>query len=66
MLVPIIQYSSLFVKTPTLAFFYSNKEIKSECARFCTLNKGSTWLQSKPTLCLFMFIKDNKTIKYYI
>ncbi len=38
MLVPIIQYSSMFVKTSNLTQFYSNQEMHSEAALFSQLD----------------------------
>jgi hypothetical protein len=40
MLVPIIQYSSMFVKTSNLVQFYSsNQELHAEACLFCQLDK---------------------------
>ena len=39
MLIPVIQFSSMFVKTPKIAEFYSNHELHAECIRFIMLDK---------------------------
>jgi hypothetical protein len=43
MLVPIIQYSSMFVKTSNLTQFYSNQEMHSEAALFSQLDLGEIY-----------------------
>lgn len=40
MLVPIIQYSSMFTKTSNLAHYYSDNETKQDSIRFIQLDRG--------------------------
>ena len=40
MLVPIIQYSSMFTKTSNLIQYYSNQEIQNDSINFVRLNNG--------------------------
>ena len=44
MLVPIIQYSSMFTKTSNLIQYYSNQEIQNESISFIRLDKGWNFL----------------------
>lgn len=39
-LVPIIQYSSMFMKTSKLAKFYADQIVQAESSRFCHFDKG--------------------------
>ncbi len=40
MLVPIIQYSSMFVRTPQIVDFHTNTEVQADSVRFVQLDFG--------------------------
>lgn len=41
MLVPVIQYSSIFVKTPNISKYYSDTELHTESIQFVRLDFGT-------------------------
>lgn len=48
MLIPVIQFSSMFVKTPKIAEFYSNHELHAECIKFVMLDPGTNADNERP------------------